>query len=263
MANLTIYRLLLLLLLSSFVLAIADASTYHTSVTIDDLRPNSLLFEISGKCREQIQQQDLSSCEQYFTQGGGRDHVRRAAHPLIRRIVLNTDPAEKCCRQLNEMDKRCHCEAMVEIVEQQLEKAAEAEGDDWMKIYQRAAELVDQCGTDPSCLEEEKVTMHMNRHRRNGGSCREQIERQDLSECERHLTEGIRGVDRLRQNTHLLKGCCKRLERLDERCQCKGIEEIVRRQRERWEGEEEELGELTRRARELPDACDLRASCQI
>ncbi|XP_057950680.1 2S seed storage albumin protein-like [Malania oleifera] len=246
---------LLLLLFSSVVLTIAHASTYRTTVT------TTIVHETSRRCREQIERQDLSSCERYLTRGG-RDGIRGAAHPLIRRIVRNIDPAERCCRQLNEMDDDCQCEAMKRIMMEQ----GEMEGYEEMGLLvRRAGELWSRCGVETGCWEEQDAAVRK-KQGRHVGSCREQIEREDLGECERHLREGLGGRDVFRgvgmENTHHLKGCCRRLERLDERCQCKGIEEMARRERERL-SEEGEREEVMRRARELPDACDLRTTCEI
>lgn len=74
--------------------------------------------------------------------------------------------------------------------------------------------------------------------------CREQIQRQDFSGCERYMSDG---------NRRDLDRCCREMDRLDDRrCEREALREIMRRQ---GGGREMERQEMMDRAREIMQTC--------
>ncbi|XP_030453630.1 2S seed storage albumin protein-like [Syzygium oleosum] len=110
--------------------------------------------------------------------------------------------------------------------------------------------------------------------KRRGGSCYEQIERQDLDRCEQLFEDVLRcgggqygerqfGGDQygecqcssqqLRQSRHF-RPCCQQLRQLDDPCRCKGLREVVREQKGGFGGQGSQE-DVTRCVRNLNNVC--------
>ncbi|KAK9269287.1 hypothetical protein L1049_001057 [Liquidambar formosana] len=93
--------------------------------------------------------------------------------------------------------------------------------------------------------------------------CRQQMQRQDLSHCERFLQQGRRGNEltfrRVVHNEEHLQQCCNQLRQMDdEECQCEAIKMMVDQQQGRMQ-REEEMQEMMQRAQSLPNKCGMRS----
>lgn len=93
---------------------------------------------------------------------------------------------------------------------------------------------------------------------RRGGSCREQLQRQDLERCEQlfgDIARGGRGGSKRErmESSENLRPCCEQLRQVQERCRCVGIRRIVREQQGEFRGEGSQ--EVARSARHLPLTC--------
>ncbi|KAF8023886.1 hypothetical protein BT93_F1162 [Corymbia citriodora subsp. variegata] len=93
---------------------------------------------------------------------------------------------------------------------------------------------------------------------RRGGSCHEQLRRQDLGRCEQLLEDvargGREGSEReWMESSESLRPCCEQLRQVQEGCRCEGIKQIVREQQGEFRGEGSR--EMVRSARRLPLTC--------
>ncbi|KAF8023842.1 hypothetical protein BT93_F1121 [Corymbia citriodora subsp. variegata] len=93
---------------------------------------------------------------------------------------------------------------------------------------------------------------------RRGGSCREQLRRQDLGRCEQLLEDVARGgwrasVRERMESSESLRPCCEQLRQVQEGCRCEGIRQIVRDQQGQFRGQGSL--EVARSARRLPSTC--------
>ncbi|XP_030453631.1 2S seed storage albumin protein-like [Syzygium oleosum] len=102
---------------------------------------------------------------------------------------------------------------------------------------------------------------------RRGGSCREQLQRQDLNRCEQlfgDIAHGRRGgSERERmESSENLRPCCEQLRQVQEGCRCEGIRRIVREQQGEFRGKGSH--EVARSARRLPSTCGVAPQyCEI
>ncbi|KAM4103002.1 hypothetical protein ACJW30_06G045900 [Castanea mollissima] len=91
--------------------------------------------------------------------------------------------------------------------------------------------------------------------------CREQLqEQQYLNECQRHLRQQSQS-GRVDEDTtgfgerQQRKQCCRQLRQMDRDCRCEGLNEMIRRQRDQFQGQE--LREMMQIAENLPNECNL------
>nr|QRM12805.1 2S albumin [Anacardium occidentale] len=126
----------LLLLLSAFavLLLVANASIYRATVEVegDSSRGQS--------CQRQFEQQDrFRNCQRYLqqeVQWGGRYNQRRESF-------------RECCQELEEVDRRCRCEGLEQMVRHQ-QQQEQLKGEEVEELYETASELPRMCNISPS-----------------------------------------------------------------------------------------------------------------
>ena len=123
--------------LAVFLVIIANTSAYRTTITTVEIDEDD---SRQSKCRAQVQMQDLNQCEQFLKraiQGQGyltleRDS-NRSGQPHL----------QQCCQQLRQLDDKCQCEGIFEVVREQ---QGELEGQEMQKMLQAASNLPAMCG---------------------------------------------------------------------------------------------------------------------
>ncbi|KAK2984804.1 hypothetical protein RJ640_004629 [Escallonia rubra] len=118
------------------LLALAEASTITTTMTtttIEEENPSGS----RQRCQEQIQRQQLRSCQRYLTQGRPYDE-------LGMRMVVNPQQQSlrQCCQQLENVDEQCRCEAIRQVVRQQQQQGTEMQGERMQEMGRPYDELL-------------------------------------------------------------------------------------------------------------------------
>ncbi|KAK3021276.1 hypothetical protein RJ639_047267 [Escallonia herrerae] len=124
------------------LLALAEASTITTTITtatIEEENPSGS----RQRCQEQIQRQQLRSCQRYLMQGRPYDE-------LGMRMVVNPQQQSlrQCCQQLENVDEQCRCEAIRQVVRQQ-QQGKEMQGERMQEMVRKAQYLPQQCNMEP------------------------------------------------------------------------------------------------------------------
>lgn len=106
-------------------------------------------------------------------------------------------------------------------------------------------------------------------------SCREQIQHQDLSQCEKYIRHGTRSgsssstaliempVEENGREGSSMQQCCSQIRELDDECQCPALKHIVGREGQHHGGGQqgEEMRSMVMRAQNIPTYCRLSQRC--
>ncbi|KAK2639525.1 hypothetical protein Ddye_027320 [Dipteronia dyeriana] len=133
------------------LLLVANAYAYRTTITTVEFekenkwdRPGS-----QQQCREEIQQSDLSDCEQYITQSRGQGRVMMmidGANPQRQSQSL-----QQCCNQMKQLDDKCQCSALKQIVQEGQQQGRQGRGKEQTQMVERAQTVVSQCNLPQRC----------------------------------------------------------------------------------------------------------------
>ncbi|KAK2984810.1 hypothetical protein RJ640_004635 [Escallonia rubra] len=144
MAKLTILAAALLALL-----ALAEASTYRTTITTTTIEEENPRGSGSQeRCRRQFQQQQqLRHCQMYTRQG------RQYDAELALAMVDGVNPQQQqhlreCCQQLRNVDEQCRCQAIREMVRQQ-QMGGGSQQEEMKEMAQKAQYLPRKCNMEP------------------------------------------------------------------------------------------------------------------
>ncbi|KAK2639527.1 hypothetical protein Ddye_027322 [Dipteronia dyeriana] len=134
------------------LLLVANAYAYRTTITTVEIDEENSRWDRPGsqqQCREEIQQRDLSDCEQYITQSRGQG-----------RVMMMTDGAnperqsqslQQCCKQMRQLDDKCQCSALKQIVQEGQQYGRQGRGPEQMQMMERAQTVVSQCNLPQRC----------------------------------------------------------------------------------------------------------------
>ncbi|KAJ0046044.1 hypothetical protein Pint_04239 [Pistacia integerrima] len=128
----------LVVLLSAFalLLLVANASTYRATVEVEEDSSRG------QSCQQQFEQQErfrhCQRCVQQEIQGsqGGRWNQRQKCF-------------KQCCQELQEVDRRCRCQNLEQMVRHQ-QQQGQFRGEDVQELYETASELPSMCNISPS-----------------------------------------------------------------------------------------------------------------
>ncbi|XP_044464497.1 2S albumin seed storage protein-like [Mangifera indica] len=124
------------LLLSAFavLLLLANASIYRTTVEVEESSSRG------QSCQRQFEEQDrFRYCQRFVQQeilGNGRRNQKQ-------------ENFKQCCKELQEVDRRCRCQGLEQMVRQQLQQEQLRE-EEVKELYETASELPRMCNISPS-----------------------------------------------------------------------------------------------------------------
>ncbi|KAK3199506.1 hypothetical protein Dsin_022921 [Dipteronia sinensis] len=135
------------------LLLVANAYAYRTTITTVEIDEESSRWDRPGsqqQCSEEIEQRDLSDCEQYITQssrGQGRAMmVTDGANPQRQSQYL-----QQCCNQIRQVDDKCQCSALKQIVQEGQQNGRQGRGQEQKQMVDRAQTVVSQCKLPQRC----------------------------------------------------------------------------------------------------------------
>ncbi|KAL3733588.1 hypothetical protein ACJRO7_023021 [Eucalyptus globulus] len=100
-----------------------------------------------GSCYEQVQRQGLEHCEQLFEDAmmyGGQGGQGGQGECMSE--MMQSRHFRPCCQQLRQMDDRCRCEGVRQVVRQQM---GEIRGQGSQGMMRCASNLPNMCGFGP------------------------------------------------------------------------------------------------------------------
>ncbi|XP_021288732.1 2S sulfur-rich seed storage protein 2-like [Herrania umbratica] len=135
-------KLGLLLATLALVLFLANASVYHTTITVDS-EENPRGREES-RCQQQIKKQNyLRHCQEYMEEqsrgsGRGREDYNRPGSKHL----------DSCCQQLEKLDATCRCPGLKRAVQQQTEEG-EFGREELQELYRTVDKIMNKCDVEP------------------------------------------------------------------------------------------------------------------
>ncbi|KAJ0044847.1 2S sulfur-rich seed storage protein 2-like [Pistacia vera] len=133
----------LTLLLASFALflLVANASIYRATIEIDEENPSGR----QQSCQEQIRrQQQLRHCKMHLMQ------EVQGQQSWASRDIVNPQQQHlrQCCQQLQDLDNRCRCQGLEQVVKQQ-QQQGQLRGEEIREVIEIASEIPSRCNIQP------------------------------------------------------------------------------------------------------------------
>ncbi|KAI4366133.1 hypothetical protein MLD38_022051 [Melastoma candidum] len=154
-----------LMLMASLALLLlqVSASSYRTTVVInEDTAPErrEQPQRTAEGCQGRVQAQQLQSCKQYLRGASGKGSQGYIVLPARRREggggqqgqqeqqkrQQQQQQLQQCCQQLKQVEDKCRCEALKEIVREQQQRQPAQQPSQPGQIQQRASALPVACG---------------------------------------------------------------------------------------------------------------------
>ncbi|XP_031282893.1 2S seed storage protein 5-like [Pistacia vera] len=135
-------KLVLLLSAFAFLLLAANASIYRATVEVEGENLSS-----GQSCQKQFEeQQKFKHCQMYVQQ-----EVQKSqdGHSLTARINQRQQCFKQCCQELQEVDKKCRCQNLEQMVKRQ-QQQGQFRGEKLQELYETASELPRMCNISPS-----------------------------------------------------------------------------------------------------------------
>ncbi|XP_010267883.1 PREDICTED: 2S sulfur-rich seed storage protein 2-like [Nelumbo nucifera] len=130
-------RSIILVALLVGLVAIAEASTYRTTVITTIIEHHQSQSEM---CREEMQKHPLNECRRYMQSW--------QSAVLLRGNAGNVP--QECCEELENMKDDCMCEGIHQMVQQQHQKYQREEKQQ-EQMMKKAEKLPSMCGMSQSC----------------------------------------------------------------------------------------------------------------
>ena len=130
------------------LLLVANAYAHRTTITTVEIDEESTRQSSKGKCRQQIEEADLSYCERFITDQSQRQ--RGIAMVNEKEGRQEAQRLQKCCTQMHKLDDKCQCEALKQIVDEG-QQEEEMQGQEEQQMQQRAQTVVTYCRLPQRC----------------------------------------------------------------------------------------------------------------
>ncbi|KAF8016356.1 hypothetical protein BT93_H1765 [Corymbia citriodora subsp. variegata] len=119
------------------LLFVAASASYRTTITTVEFDEEEGFGGSTTGCQRRSSQQ-LRQCKQFITQG--------------RQEEGSQGPLHQCCQQLRQMDQRCRCGGLSQIVQEQHQQG-QLQGQELREVIQKAQNLPNMCRLSPQRCE--------------------------------------------------------------------------------------------------------------
>ena len=116
----------------------------------------------SGRCWDQLQKvRMLSHCQDFLSEisrGSGSSYGQQCGHGSSRHSIgsrrgeMESRHLDACCKQLDQLDERCMCEGLKEIVREELQEMQGGRQEE-RQVTECAKQLPEICGIGRSCYQ--------------------------------------------------------------------------------------------------------------
>nr|XP_043620132.1 2S seed storage protein-like [Erigeron canadensis] len=244
-------KLTLLALAFTALVAFAAAHTTIVTTTVEDENPipvPSFIPPIPGvtgpMCRLKLQFQQLDKCQMYLQQGQiPYDELNRGQYQQGGQLQEQR-LQQQCCQQLQNVESRCQCEAVKQVLENVQQFQGQQQGQFGLQhqlAEQKAQRLPQQCRLQ---VREQECQIRGS----SGGFSNPQqqcsrVQGQSFNQCQRFIQQAQQESGSLmrisRQSQQLqqqLQQCCNELENVQRDCQCEAFEEVYRQAVQQQQG---------------------------